>query len=197
MDITQLSDQPLTELIIEWQHGNKTAYNELFSLCYQQFRQEVRKQIQLQKLRKEQDDDSQLTLCIESTTSIIHDAYLKLEKPEFGSVEDRKQLFLLIAKVVRSIMIDQYRKIDAKKRSPAPHLTRALDAPNEGEIYKKLEQADASLSKERKRSAEILKLSFYAALSNQEIAEIYNISLRSVQNELKFAKAWYQQKLCG
>ncbi|NRA84451.1 MAG: sigma-70 family RNA polymerase sigma factor [Gammaproteobacteria bacterium] len=197
MDITQLSDQPLTELIIEWQHGNKTAYNELFSLCYQQFRQEVRKQNQLQKLRQQQDQNCPLTLCIESTTSIIHDAYLKLEKQHYGSVEDRKQLLLLIAKVVRSIMIDQYRKIDTQKRTPHSELPIASVTQNEGEIYKSLEQADASLTIERKRSAEILRLSFYVALSNQEIAKIYNISLRTVQNELKFAKAWYQQKLCG
>ena len=47
------------------------------------------------------------------------------------------------------------------------------------------------------RAAEILNLSVFAGLNPKKIADIFELSLRTVQVDLKFALAWYQSHFHG
>jgi RNA polymerase sigma factor (TIGR02999 family) len=181
---------PITELILEWKKGNQMAFKELFTFCYQQFKHEVRKQ----KLKQENDVKS-LDICIQTTTTIVHDAYLKLSAHREQIACNRKDLYLLISQVVKSVIYDQYRKFSSQKRNTHS------DIPNSGveyetsELHAKLLLADKSLTHVKARCTQVLNLNVFAGLPADKIAALLNISMRTVHNDLNFAKAWYLEEL--
>ena len=63
------------------------------------------------------------------------------------------------------------------------------------EILAKLLLADKSLKSEKARCSEVLNLNIFSGLPQDEIAELLNISVRTVHNDLNFAKAWYLEEL--
>ncbi len=198
-----MQQAPITDLVHEWKKGNQLAFNELFSICYQLFKHEVRKQ----KL-KHDNEIKPLDICIQTTTSIVHDCYIKLSSHRDQVVCDRKDLYLLISQVVRSVIFDQFRKSSAKKRSGEIDLSLDESTPLEKvddtyadnvldtcDLHAKLHFADKSLSDVKSRCTDVLNLSVYAGLKPQEIADILDISMRTVHNDLNFAKAWYLEEL--
>lgn len=181
---------PITELIIEWKKGNQLAFNELFTFCYQQFKHEVRKQ----KLKQENDVKT-LDICIQTTTSIVHDAYLKLSAHREQIACNRKDFYLLIAQVVKSVIYDQYRKCTSQKRNTSSDLIRNSVECETSELHAKLLLADRSLTNAKARCTEVLNLNVFAGLPPNKIAILLNISMRTVHNDLNFAKAWYLEEL--
>ncbi|MFT6329370.1 MAG: RNA polymerase sigma factor (TIGR02999 family) [Bermanella sp.] len=181
---------PITELIIEWKKGNQSAFNELFTVCYQQFKHEVRKQ----RLKRE-NDVKKLDICIQTTTTIVHDGYLKLSAHRENVVCNRKDLYLLISQVVKSVIYDQYRKSSSQKRNPSSDAQQDTTEDDTSELHAKLLLADKSLTQENARCSDVLYLSVYAGLKPVKIANLLNISIRTVHNDLSFAKAWYLEEL--
>lgn len=181
-----LDDIPITQLIVEWKAGSKSSFNELFTYCYQQFKHEVRKQ----KLKKAS-NAVPFDICVQTTTSIVHDAYLKLSSHQEKLVCNRKDLYILISQVVKSVLYDYYRKATTQKRHPQKNEIVENDTIESIELYAKLLLADKSLRDEKSRCAEVLQLNVFAGLKPEEIAKILSISIRTVHNDLNFAKAWY------
>ncbi|MGS2719324.1 ECF-type sigma factor [Paraglaciecola aestuariivivens] len=181
---------PITELIVEWKKGDTIAFNELFTICYQQFKHQVRKQ----KL-KQLSAAKQLDVCIQTTTSIVHDAYLKLAVHREQLICNRKDLYMLISQVVKSVIYDQYRKLTSQKRQAFTDITNSAQENQTSELLAKLLLADKSLSTVKARCTEVLHLSVFAGLAPEKIAELLNISTRTVHNDLNFAKAWYLAEL--
>lgn len=192
----KLPELPITDLLIQWQKGDKTAYDELFTQCYQQFRHQIRK-YKIQYQNSTQDKETQLTICIESTTNILHHAYPRLADVTGAKMDNRADFYRLVSRVVYSIMIDQYRTKTAQKNTlPIKEKEPEYDS-NIAEVICDLERVDEALAKEQPRAAEILKLSIFAGLNPKKIAAMYDLSLRTVQNDLKFALAWYQSHIQG
>ena len=112
----KLTELPITDLLIQWQNGDKTAYDELFSQCYQQFRHQIRK-CKIQYQHSTQTEENQLSICIDSTTNILHHAYPRLADVTGAKLDNRADFYRLVARVVYSIMIDQYRTNTAQKNT--------------------------------------------------------------------------------
>jgi len=190
MTCTISETSPITDLIVEWKKGNKLAFNDLFTFCYPQFKHEVRKQ----KL-KQANNIQPLDICIQTTTSIVHDAYLKLAAHREQIACNRKDMYVLISQVVKSIIYDQYRKASSQKRKNNTDVAPKNAAIESSDLLAKLLLADKSLKREKPRCTEVLNLSVFAGLASQEIAELLNISVRTVHNDLNFGKAWYLEEL--
>lgn len=190
MSVDVLQNAPITDLIVDWKAGNKSAFDELFTYCYQQFKHQVRRQ-----KFKYQNSQQSVNFCIQTTTSIVHDAYLKLSQHQDPTVDDRKDLYLLIAQVVRSVIYDQYRKSTTQKRSGTIKENIQPVCPEPAHLHTQLMLAEKSLSTENSRCAQALNLNLFAALKPEEIAPLLGISVRTVHNDLKFAKAWFLDQL--
>jgi RNA polymerase sigma factor (sigma-70 family) len=60
-----------------------------------------------------------------------------------------------------------------------------------------VDQALEKLSVEYPRQAKVVELRFFGGLENAEVAEALNISLRSVEREWRFARAWLQNQIAA
>jgi RNA polymerase sigma factor (TIGR02999 family) len=60
-----------------------------------------------------------------------------------------------------------------------------------------LESALTRLEAEDARAAEVVMLRFFSGMSNPEVAEHMAVSLRTVESDWTFAKAWLRRELAG
>ena len=70
-----------------------------------------------------------------------------------------------------------------------------ITAPAKDEIVLQLDEALEKLAQVSPEQAEIVKLRFFAGFTEPEIAEILNLSERSVQREWSYAKAWLLERI--
>src|SRR5262245_20199925 len=103
----------ITELLIDWRGGDRSAANRLFPLVYDRLRVLARR-----ALRAARSDE---TL---GTTGLVHEAYVKLVDQTRASINDRGHFFALASRAMRQILVDHARARAARKRgSGLPNAT--------------------------------------------------------------------------
>jgi RNA polymerase sigma factor (TIGR02999 family) len=98
-------DQSITQLLIKWGSGDKTALDELIPLVYDELRK-----LATSYLRQRSGSN---TL---QPTALVHEAYVRLADKSTISMEHRAQFFGLAAKIMRDILVDHARKRLSAKR---------------------------------------------------------------------------------
>lgn len=137
-----------------------------------------------------------------STTALVHETYLRLAEHEHLSLESRKHLFALCARAMRQIVIDHARKRQANKRGGNVAVL-SLSAVEPGfeqrpESLVMLDQALVALQARDPRLVRLIEYRIFAGLDNAAVAELLNLSLRSVQRDWQRARAWVGAALeCG
>ncbi len=156
---------------------------ELFSVLYATLRR-----MAAAHLRKER---AQHTL---QPTALVHEAYLRLVAQSAQNWENRAHFLATSARVMRQILIDHARKRLTDKRggrdnhvsveeSDLPALERPEDFLRLDEALSQLEQLDI-------RQARIVEMRFFAGLSEEEIANLLGVSVRTVKRDWRIARAW-------
>lgn len=132
-------------------------------------------------------------------TLLVNDAYLKLLEQKNVDHADRSQVMAAGATIIRRLLVDHARTRKAQKRG-GPH-GRGLplhisvaDSANHLEILE-LNDALLALDALNPRAAQVVELKFFGGLSGDEIAEQLGVSLRTVNNDWRFAKAWLYRTL--
>jgi RNA polymerase sigma factor (TIGR02999 family) len=189
MDSGTLNNE-ITSLIIQWTEGDKLSEEKLFALTYKKFKDIAREAKQKFELKSETDLPASI---IDSTTAIVHDAYLKLAPGLNETIASKKQFYLLVSKVMRHILVDHYRKNSAAKRqSDKAHTNEFLTSEVSSIDYIAIDQAIECLTKVYPRQAETIQLRYFHGLKNKEIAALHQISESLVDKDLKFSKSWMQ-----
>jgi RNA polymerase sigma factor (TIGR02999 family) len=127
-------------------------------------------------------------------TALVHEAWLRLVGDQTRSFKDREHFFRASAEAMRRILIDrarrkhtqrhggEYRRVDFEGFDPAaPAADNQLLAVNE---------ALDKFALEHPVQAELVKLRYFAGLTNEEAAEVLGISVSSVKNYWTFSRAW-------
>ena len=100
---------------------------------------------------------------------------------------------------MRHILIDRARRRlrvrHGEKAERVPLDEVEIAAPAKEEIILQLNDALEELKQLSPDQAEIVKLRFFAGFSEPEIAEILNLSERSVQRQWSYAKAWLFERI--
>ena len=134
-------------------------------------------------------------------TLLANDAYLKLLQQSNIDPADRSQLRAAGAVIIRRLLVDYARARQAEKRGGRqnPKIQLHVSVPDSARPIDILELNDVLevLRKENERAAEVVDLKFFGGLSGEEIAELLNVSLRTVNNDWRFAKAWLYRALSG
>jgi RNA polymerase sigma factor (TIGR02999 family) len=181
------SQDHLTGLLIRWTQGDKEALKSLIPIVYKELRQLARK-----RLRQERRNQTV------QTTTVVHEAYLRLAKYSPRSLRDRKQFFALASEVMRQVLVDQARERLAKKRQGGVRveLTPELAPIAEVEIdVLALDEALRGLERLDPRQSRIVELRFFAGLSIEETSEVLGMSPSTVTRDWLTARAWLQRQL--
>jgi RNA polymerase sigma factor (TIGR02999 family) len=112
---------------------------------------------------------------------------------------DRPRFFRAAAEAMRRILIDHARKKASLKRGGGLRrvVTDVADlaADSDAEQIIKLDQLIQRLESEEPRTAEVLKLRYYAGLSVEDTAATLGLSERTVKREWRYARAWMIQAM--
>jgi len=178
----------VTELLAAWRGGNRGALDAMMPIVMEEL-----KRIAGAYLAQEAHAS---TL---QTTSLVHEAYLRLVRVQPGNFETRIQFYALSAQIMRNILVDHARSQMAARHgggaqviSLEPGLSVGSSAP-EGLLA--IHDAIRQLEKMDVRKGRVVELRLFGGLTNEEVAEAIGTSSRTVVREWEFAKAWLAREL--
>jgi RNA polymerase sigma-70 factor, ECF subfamily len=178
----------VTNLLNAWNNGDNDALEKLIPLIYQEFRR-----MAVYRLRNERQHH---TL---QPTALVNEAYLRIVTIKDINWKSRAHFFSVAAKLMRNILVDHARKINAEKRG-GDH--ERVDLSNIDDILPDnqidlivLDEALTRLEKLDQQQSRIVELKYFAGLSIEEIAEVLNLLPRSVKYEWQLARAWLHKQL--
>ncbi|NQT13277.1 MAG: sigma-70 family RNA polymerase sigma factor [Planctomycetes bacterium] len=179
----------VTHILSAIEQGDARAAEELLPLVYDELRR-----LAAQKMAQEAPGQ---TL---QATALVHEAYLRLvdveKAPHWNS---RGHFSGAAAEAMRRILVEQarrkgslkaggkYRRVELSDVDPEIHGPQ-LDLLALNEALGKLEAKDP-------RKAELVKLRFFAGLTNQQAAEAIGISSSTADNDWVYAKCWLRLEL--
>lgn len=186
-----MTDAPkrITELLRSAVDGDKDAVDVL----YRELQGEL-KRIARSKMRQASPGG---TL---QTTALVNEAYLHLAARD-ATWENRRHFFFAVARAMQDILIDQARRKASQKRGgawrriSADDLDVALEAPAENMLA--LDEALSRLDEQDPAKAQLVRLRFFAGLSEQEAATVLGVSRRTVQREWRVVRALLYRELAG
>ena len=186
-----MASEEITQLLNDWSHGNKEAFDDLVPAVYEQLRK-----IAGGLMRRERGDH---TL---QATALLHEFYFRLARQRNMNWNDRQHFYTFAAKVMRLILVDHARQTKAQRRGGPEAIKVPLtpDIPWLGSepenwldlnrVLDKLELLDAN-------KVRIVELRFFLAFTTDEIADLQSVSKSTVDRELRFIKSWLFTELNG
>jgi len=184
-----LSDRDqLTALVERWNDGDREALDEVVDLLYDDLRNLAHRNLYSER------DDHTLT-----TTALVNEAYLKLSKLTGSGFKGRPQFLALASKVMRHLLIDYARRRNAARRGGKEiHVqldeNRDSSDPEVVELLT-LDQALNRLEKRDERMARIVECRFFGGMPQDEIADAFGVSVRTVERDWIRARAYLLAEL--
>jgi len=133
-------------------------------------------------------------------TALVHDAFLKLVDREEGW-NDRQHFFAVASVAMRHLLRDGARARAAQKRGGAwerVSLSDVRDTPGSADFdLVELDTALDKLSRLSERQGRVVELRFFTGLAVKEIAELLGVSVATVGNEWRAARAFLSRELRG
>ena len=186
----QRASSNVTQILLDWRDGDTEAAARLMPIVYEELRRLAR-----QYLRRERVDH---TL---QPTALVHEAYLRLVDEKSVSWQSRAHFHGIAAKVMRRILVDHARARNAVKRGGLAEkvpLDEARDLPPAAtNDLVALDAALEDLARTYPRKSEVVELKFFGGLEAEEIAEVLQVSPKTVLRDWQFAKLWLCRELAG
>src|SRR5918912_4154333 len=181
--MTTPSTQKVTELLLAWRDGDESALEKVAPLVYDELHQ-----LAARYMRRESPGH---TL---QTSALVNEAFIRLIDQQEVQWQNRAHFFGIAAQLMRRILLDHARSRARAKRGGGV-LRVSFD---EGAIVSgqraaeliALDDALNALAAFDSRKSRIVELRFFGGLSNEEVAEVMGMSLRTVEREWRKAKAW-------
>jgi len=132
-------------------------------------------------------------------TALVHEAYLRMVDAKNVTWKDRAHFYGIAARLMRRILVDHARMHNAAKRGGLEKkftLDEARDLPDPGPTdLVALDGALENLAKTYPRKSEVVELKFFGGLEANEIAEVLQVSEKTVLRDWSFAKLWLCREL--
>lgn len=182
------SSAEVTELLVAWSHGDKSAEKELFSLVYRELRRLAHRYM----LRENPGNTLQ-------TTALVNEAYVRLIDRKRANWQNRAHFFGFSAQVMRHILVDLARSKNFQKRGGEVRKI-ALDeglvmSPVKDSTMVDLDDALKALAEVDARKSKVVELRFFGGMSVEETAEVLRVSQDTVMRDWRLAKAWLWREL--
>lgn len=180
--------EAVTRLLRQWSKGDDQAFDLVSSVVYPELRR-----IAGAYLNRERKDH---TL---QPTALINEAVVRLREMGILEVEGRRQFYALAAQLMRRILVDHARSINAVKRggdvAKVP-LDQAIgESADFAEQFLLIHGALDELGAENARRASLLELRYFGGFTLEEAAEHLGISRAAAQREQRVAEAWIAARI--
>ena len=181
----------IIELLRSIDTGDQKAAEELLPAVYQELRR-------LAEVRLSQERAGQSL----QATDLVHEAYQRLTAADDGGEakwNSKGHFFGAAAEAMRRILIDRARAKAAQKRGGALQRVAFEDlehpAVKRPERFLLLDEALGRLESQDPQKAQLVKLRFFAGLTNKEAAAALGISTATADRAWAFARAWLKTEM--
>jgi RNA polymerase sigma factor (TIGR02999 family) len=182
------SSEDITALLAGAGDGDEEAVNRLWELVYDDLRRIAHHE--LYRRRPGQ------TI---HTTALVNEAYIRFVGQSNSEWHDRLHFFAFAAKAMRHILIDYARQQSRQKRGGGKgHLEldeAVLAAEQRADTFLALDEALGRLATLNERLAQVVEYRFFGGMTEEEIAQLYGVSDRTVRRDWRKAKAWLADAL--
>lgn len=186
--MARTSSHEVTQLLIDWSRGNRSALDRLIPLIDRELHR-----LAHHYMRRENPGH---TL---QTTALVHEAYLRLVEQKRVHWKNRGHFFALAAQLMRRILVDSARsRRYAKRGGEARRISfdeTMMFSRERGADLIALDEALERLATIDARKGKVVELRFFGGLSVDETAEALGVSAVTVMREWSMAKAWLYNSL--
>jgi len=173
----------VTVLLSAITKGDAEAASRLVPLVYGELRR-----LAASYMRRERPDH---TL---QATALVHEAYLKLVEQRAANWQSRAHFFGVAAQLMRRILIDHARGHLRQKRGGEQHKVSLEEAlvfsDQHAEEVLAVDESLNRLAKLDPRQARVVEMRFFGGLEVEEVAEVLQVSAKTVKRDWSVAKAW-------
>ena len=184
------SSTDITRLLNELSAGDRSAFDQLFTLVYAELRT-----LAARYMRRERPDH---TL---QTTALVNGAYLKLIKQTDAPWQTRLHFFAVAATVMRHILVDHARaRKTAQRGGDTPRVAldeAAIITTERASELVALDEALKELARLDARQAQVVELRYFGGLTLAEAGEFLGVSSDTVTRDWNSAKAFLYQRIRG
>lgn len=182
------STHEITQLLIAWNQGDRTALEALSPLITQELHR-------LAKRYMAGEREGHLL----QPTALVNEAWLRLIDWRNVEWQNRAHFFGVAGQIMRRILVDFARARNREKRGGGLiqiSLSEAANIPSErsAELVA-LDDALQELEKLAPRQARVIELRFFAGLSDQESAVALDVSVGTIRRDRSLAEAWLFREL--
>ena len=178
----------ITRLLLSWSHGDQAALDQLMPVVFE----ELHKLAHIY-LRRERPDH---TL---QPTAPINEAYLRLVRQDFPEWQSRSHFFGVAARLMRQILVEHARAHAAAKRGGGAAEVAIEEAwqysDEKAAELVALDDALNTLAQFDERKVRIIELRYFGGMSLEETATALNLSIATINNETRLARAWLHHEL--
>ena len=184
-----MPDETIRHLLSEVDRGVQEANDRLYPLVYDELRRLAQSQLQHERPGH--------TL---QATALANEAYLRLVDQKQMSARSRAHFLAIAAQAMRRILVDHARRRNSAKRGGDFHRVEMEDilnlpgaSPSTSLID--LEAALEKLERDHPEKVRVVEMHFFVGLNHEEIAEVLQVSTRSIERYWQFARAWLFREL--
>jgi RNA polymerase sigma-70 factor (ECF subfamily) len=178
----------VTQLLHQLKQGNRDAEEKLITIVYNSLRK-----LAANQLRREGAAHSL------QPTALVHEAYLRIGGLKDIDWQSRSHFFRISARMIRRILVDRARAHRAAKRGEGLAFVSfdeatALSPQRPADVIA-LDDAMQELAKFDPRAAQIIEMNFFAGITQEEIAALLGIDVRTVKRDWKAARLWLRDEV--
>jgi RNA polymerase sigma factor (TIGR02999 family) len=136
-----------------------------------------------------------------ATTDLVHEAYLRLVERSEVEWQDSSHFFAVASRAMRRILVDYARKRGAVKRGSAPRkvplMDEVLSIDERADTLLALDEALTRLGTVNERLARVVEYRFFGGLTEDQTAQILQLTPRTVRRDWVKARGWLYTELNG
>jgi RNA polymerase sigma factor (TIGR02999 family) len=181
------STSEVTRLLVDWSNGDHAALDELIPLVYDELRRLAGRYMR----RESQGHTLQ-------TSALVNEAYLRLIDQKYVKWQNRAHFYGVAAQLMRRILVDHARSRSRTKRGGGTQMVSLADQAVVSEETAEVIALDValnSLAEMDPRKSQIVEMKFFGGLTTEEVAEVLNVTTRTVEREWRKAKAWLNRAI--
>ncbi len=181
----------VTEILVSIERGDRHAAEQLLPLVYEELRK-----LAAARMAHERSDH---TL---QATALVHEAYIRLVDTQHAQHwNSRGHFFAAAAEAMRRILVERARRKECVKEGGGHRRVEAGEFRSADETSPidllALDDALEQLAATDPRRAQLVKLRFFAGLTNEQAADALGISSSTADNDWAYAKTWLRLRMTG